>query len=403
MGLRIAGRWCGVGAAALTAGSTLLVEKALNARPYELSTFLVVLCAAVLFRWLEDARVRWMWLFGLLALMAAAMQLFSLLAPASMLVCALAVRPELLRQRIRDLLAPIGLTTILAVGWLAAGAGQLGQVNWIAGESSSTRLLDEIRGPAIGQLYDVVLFVIASFVLWKLAAIWTPEVRAAAARRISGDRDVLAVTTGWAVLPTLILALASFIHPIYTVRYVAASAPGLALLVSFVCVRVFPTTLDRARLSDRELSKRPNRVIPVFCAVAVVALVIGSITAASALQEDLKTPSSYVAEHAQTGDVLALPDHAVTAAVVNYLAGDAQSVPLWPQEGVRQPYVEGLDLSLHPTHYSPRRVWLIDDGTVAGVTRFEDDLLEHDYHLISETEFNDVTVLMYETWASEAF
>jgi hypothetical protein len=226
--------------------------------------------------------------------------------------------------------------------------------------------------------------------------------RAAAARRISADRDVLSVTTGWALLPTVILALASIFHPIYTVRYVAASAPGLALLVSFVCVRVFPMTLDRARLSDQELSKRPNRAIPVFCAVAVVALVIGSVTAASALQEDLKSPPRYVAEHAQAGDVLALPDHAVTAAVINYLAGDAQRIPLWPQEGTQQPYVEGLDLSLHPaqTDYLPRRVWLIDDGTVGGLRRFQDALIEHSYHLISETEFNGATVLMYETWAS---
>jgi hypothetical protein len=172
------------------------------------------------------------------------------------------------------------------------------------------------------------------------------------------------------------------------------------LLVSFVCVRVFPTTLDRARLSDRELSKRPNPAIPVFCAAAVVALVIGSVTAASALQEDLKSSSRYVAEHAQAGDVLALPDHAVTAAVVNYLADHAPRIPLWPQEGTQQPYVEGLDLSLHPTltHYLPRRVWLIDDGTVGGLGRYQNDLLEHSYHLISETEFNGATVLLYETW-----
>ena len=80
-GLRIAGRWCGIIASVLTATSTLLVEKSLNARPYELSTFVVVVCALVLFRWLEDSRTRWLWAFSFLALLATALQLFSLLAP----------------------------------------------------------------------------------------------------------------------------------------------------------------------------------------------------------------------------------------------------------------------------------------------------------------------------------
>jgi mannosyltransferase len=394
LGLRIAGRWCGVGAAVLTAASTLLVEKALNARPYELSTFLVVLCAVVLFRWLEDARVGWMWLFSLLALMVCMMQLFSLLAPASMLACALAVRPELIRRRIRELRAPIGLLIVLAGVWIVACARELGQVNWIAGESTGTRLFEEIRGPAIGQLYDVVLFVLVSFVVLKLAAIWTREVRSATARRISRERDVLAVMTGWAVLPTVLLGLASFVHPIYSVRYVAASAPGLALLVSFVCVRVFPSTLDRSRLSTGP-GRAPNRALRLFGAAAVVLLVVGYVSSASGLQEDLKTPARYVAEHVQAGDALALPDHAITSAVGYYLAGDARRVPLWPQLGVRQRYVEGLDLSLHPSHYSPRRVWLVDDGTVSGLGRFQGVLHEQGYKLVGHKEFTGSTLLLY--------
>ena len=86
-GLGLAGRWCGIIASVLTATSTLLVEKSLNARPYELSSFLVVLCAVILLKWLKDSRAIWLWTFSILALLATAMQLFSLLAPASMLLC----------------------------------------------------------------------------------------------------------------------------------------------------------------------------------------------------------------------------------------------------------------------------------------------------------------------------
>ena len=70
-------------AAVFVATSTLLVEKSLNARPYEISAFLVALCALMLLRWLDDSRTRWLWAFSVLALLAAAMQLFSVLAPAA--------------------------------------------------------------------------------------------------------------------------------------------------------------------------------------------------------------------------------------------------------------------------------------------------------------------------------
>ncbi len=119
-GLRIAGNWCGIIAAVLTATSSLLVVKSLNARPYELSTFLVALCAVFLFKWLDDSRVRWLWVFSLLALLATAMQLFSLLAPTSMLLGVLVVRPGLIVQRLRALRAPIALLTVASGTWIVA-------------------------------------------------------------------------------------------------------------------------------------------------------------------------------------------------------------------------------------------------------------------------------------------
>ena len=127
-GLRIAGRWCGIIASVLTATSAILVEKSLNARPYELSTFVVVLCAVVLIRWLEDSRTRWLWVFTLLALLATALQLFSLLAPLAMLASVLAVRPALFARRFRPLLAPVAVLAVASCAWLVACMGEVGQV-----------------------------------------------------------------------------------------------------------------------------------------------------------------------------------------------------------------------------------------------------------------------------------
>ena len=369
-GLRIAGRWCGIIAAVLTATSTLLVEKSLNARPYALSTFLVVLCAVCLFKWLEHSAARWLWAFSILALLATAMQLFSLLAPASMLFCVVVVRPELIAQRLRAFLAPVAVFVVASAAWLVACLGEVGQVNWIARQSTDSRLLAEIRGPLIGQSYDFVLFVIVVVVATKLAIIWNRDVHATVVKSISRDRDILALTLGWVVLPTVVLSIVSFAHPIYSDRYVAASAPGAALLAAFILVRAFPKILDPSRVSD-PMPRRAvrSRLLAAFGVAAAVLLVIGYLGSASSLQEDLESPARYAAQLAQNGDVIALPDHAISSVIVYYLAGDKRRIPLWPQVGVRQRYVEGFDLSLRayaPGHF-PRRVWLVTDGSV-GVT-----------------------------------
>ena len=198
-GMRLAGRWCGIIASVLTATSTILVEKSLNARPYELSTFLVVLCAVFLFRWLEDSRARWLWAFSILALLATAMQLFSLLAPVSMLFGVLVVRPGLVAQRLRALFAPIAVLGVLSCAWVIACIGEVGQVNWIANETIETRLLAEVRGPVVGQLYDFVLIVLAVVIVTKLALVWNGGGRDAVVERVSQDREILGLTLGWAV------------------------------------------------------------------------------------------------------------------------------------------------------------------------------------------------------------
>ncbi len=189
-------------------------------------------------------------------------------------------------------------------------------MNWIANETIETRLLAEVRGPVVGQIYDFVLIVIAVAVVTKLAIVWNGGGRDAVADRVSQDRDVLALTFGWAVIPTLILSIVSFIHPIYSVRYVSASAPGVALLAAFVCVRAFPGTFDATRSPGGNQSRRMKiRVVEIAGAAAVVLLAIGYVGSASALQEDLKGPAQYAAQHWEPGDVIALPDHALTAAI----------------------------------------------------------------------------------------
>ncbi len=397
-GLRVAGRWCGIIAAVVTAASTILVEKSLNARPYELSTLLVALCAVSLFKWLDDSRARWLWTFSILALLATAMQLFALLAPLSMLFCVLVVRPELIVQRLRPGLAPVVVLVVASGAWVALCIREVGQVNWIAQESTESRLLAEVRGPVIGEFYNLVVVAIVVLVVVKLAVLWDRDVRAVLVEQVSRDRDILALMIGWAVIPTVILSIASFVHPIYSVRYVSASAPGVALLAAFICVRAFPGSLDPSRASDRTANtKRRSRIMATVGAAAVVLLVIGYLASASALQEDLESPARYVAQHVQSGDVIAIPDHAITSVVQYYMANDKRHIRLWPQLGVTQRYVEGFDLSLHPysTADFPNRVWVVNDGSVPGVTRFERTLIQDGYAPEEYKQFNGPALVLY--------
>lgn len=337
---------------------------------------------------------------ALVALLATAVQLFSLLAPAPMLICVLVVRPGLMAQHLRVLGAPIALLAVVSGAWIVACIRQVGQVNWIANERANSRLLAEVRGPLIAQFYDLVVLIIIVVLAVKVAAtLLNRDRRDAVVEWVSADRDTLALTIGWAVIPTVVLSIASFVHPISSDRYVSASAAGAALLLAFVCVRVFPEILDSSRVSDRMASRRlPRHVMATFGVTAVYVLIIGYLSSASALQEDLHGAASYAATNVQNGDVIALPDHAITSAIDYYLASDNRRMPLWPQTGVRQQYVEGFDLSLTPYSTSdlPRRVWLVDDGSVPGVERFEAVLGYLGYADSEEKQFTGVTLLLYD-------
>jgi hypothetical protein len=389
-GLRIGGRWCGVISSVLTATSALLVEKALDARPYLISTFVVALCAVVLIKWLDDSRVRWLWAFSALTLCAAAMQLFSLLAPLAMLAGVLLVRPKLIAQRLRPLLGPLAVLAAALLAWILICVGQVGQVNWIANESTASRLFDEVRGPFLGQLYDFLLFVVVVIVVSKLAISWNRDIPRLVVQGISRDRDILGLLIGWAIVPTIALSLASFVHPIYSNRYVAASAAGAALLVAFLCARAFAMSSISSGLSRQTGS----RLLAAGGATAVLLLALNYLSAASAQQEDLQGPARYVAQHMAKGDVFAVPDHAITAAVDYYTANDGRPIPLWPQLGGRQPFVEGLDLSLHLSKDLPHRVWLLSDGSVP-VVRFETVIEQVGYRVQYIKQFNGSALLLY--------
>jgi hypothetical protein len=137
-------------------------------------------------------------------------------------------------------------------------------------------------------------------------------------------------------------------------------------------------------------------MMAILGTAAAVLLVIGYVESASTLQEDLKSPGQYLAQHAQNGDAVALPDHALTSAINYYLASDNRPIPLWPQLGVRQRYVEGFDLLLHPSGRLPHRVWLLADGSVS-VARFQKAAVQDGYQAVNYIQFNGSALILYDS------
>ena len=326
-GLRLAGRWCGIIASVLTATSTILVEKSLNARPYELSTFLVVLCAVFLFRWLEDSRARWLWAFSILALLATAMQLFSLLAPVSMLFGVLVVRPELFAQRLRALFAPVALLGVVSCAWVVACIGEVGQVNWIANESIETRLLAEVRGPVVGQLYDFVLIVLAVVVVTKLAVVWNGGGRDAVVERVSQDREILGLTARLGDSPD-VDSVNRLVCPSDLFRSVRVRISPRGCLAGGL--RLCAHLSESARPSPPVGSdRRPKNANPnsrhrwrgSSCSLGHRLYRIGISTAGRS-----QGSGEYAAQHWEPGDVIALPDHAITSAIDYYLTNDRRPI-----------------------------------------------------------------------------
>jgi mannosyltransferase len=107
--------------------------------------------------------------------------------------------------------------------------GQVHQVSWIAPIGRRT-----IEDVAIQQYFErsppftivSALIIAAAIVLWRCTS----------AHLEKADRQLLSLAIAWLVIPTaLIVIWSALIQPIYTPRYLAFTAPGIALALG-VCI-----------------------------------------------------------------------------------------------------------------------------------------------------------------------
>ncbi|OBK47864.1 glycosyltransferase family 39 protein [Mycobacterium sp. 1081908.1] len=197
-----------------------------EARPYALSMMAAVWITVLL---VAAARRNgaWWWLsYGVALAVSIVLDAYlALLVLAHLVFVALFVRA-------RKVLLRFAITSALAVGalapFLAAVARQSPQIKWVP--TIGHRTVEDVviqqyfeRSPPFAVLSALV--VAAAIVLWLSRS----------ARLAPGDRQLLTIAVAWLAIPTALIVLFSALaHPIYTPRYLAFTAPAMALILG-VC------------------------------------------------------------------------------------------------------------------------------------------------------------------------
>jgi mannosyltransferase len=198
----------------------------IEARPYALSMMAAV-WITVLFVVAARRNSAWSWLsYGIAMAISIVLDAYLVLVVLAHLVF-IAVF-----ERTRKTLLRFAITSAVAVcalaPFLAAAAGQTHQISWVP--PIEHRTIEDVavqqyfeRSPPFALLSALV--VAAAIVLWLSRS----------ARLARGDRQLLTIAVAWLVIPTaLIVIWSALVHPIYTPRYLAFTAPAMALILG-VC------------------------------------------------------------------------------------------------------------------------------------------------------------------------
>ncbi len=382
LGYRLRGYWCGVAAVILCATNPLMVQGALDARPYALSALTATVSVALLMRWCEGDDDGGLWWFAIAAIATLALQLFAVLAPLAALASVVALRPARIRRRWRHVVAPVGLLLAASVAVAALTVGQRGQINWVH-SLSGRAFVGALSGPAssdshvAGLLYTLVVIATVLAVAFAIIRSWGDFVTGLT----RSDVDRFAPILCWAAVPTILLVVVTIVKPVYVNRYVTASAPGLAvalaMLVAHACeVRSSP-------VPQRQIVERSGAV------AIVLVLIFGAVVASRFLEERVKQASSYLASQVGQSGVVAYPNPLNAEEFGIYLAPASVHPALWPQIDNPRSFNQ-LDLRHGASTVSngATNVWIATDSSNVKDTReFVKILKNSGYQLVASRDF----------------
>ncbi|WP_428339269.1 glycosyltransferase family 39 protein [Mycobacterium sp.] len=226
----------------------------IEARPYALSMMAAVWLTMLLVYAAQHEKA-WAWVYyGTVLALSALLDVYVLLLVVAhgLYICAF--------QRRRTVLAGFAVTSGLAgcavTPLLIAAVGQAHQIGWIS--PVGYRTVEDVivqqyfeRSPPFALLSLVVVVTTVA-----LAVKGSVHVTRAA-------RQLLTLAVAWFVIPTaLIVGWSGLVHPIYTPRYLAFTAPALALVLG-ICVAALASRpwAVAALLSMFTIAAAPNYVL----------------------------------------------------------------------------------------------------------------------------------------------
>ena len=267
------------------------------ARSYAIETMFAAIATYLLLRAYPDGRWRWWWAYGAAVALTGLFNIFGLLILAAHGV-------TLLLTDARGQSANGRRAGRIPLRWLAASAAavivlspllgvarsQQEQIAWLTRPNVNAieRLLTALAGSR-PLIIPFALLALAGLVAACLADNWRPL-------------NPAAVALPWLAVPPVVLIAASFVKPVYYVRYVEFCLPALAILAGAGLVGLIRlaavTPLGRLRLAW----------LPAALVIAgLAALLAGpqqAIRQTAARPDNLRLASAIVAAHEQPGDVV---------------------------------------------------------------------------------------------------
>jgi mannosyltransferase len=277
------------------------------ARSYAIETMFAVIASYLLLRAWPDGRWRWWLGYAAAVALTGLFNIFGLLIVAAHGITLLltdtsgqtAAGRRMGRIPLRWL-AACGAAVIVLGPLLGLASRQQAQIAWLNRPTlhAMERLLTNFAGSR-PLIVPFALLALAGLLTAWLADHWRPL-------------NPAALALPWLVVPPFVLIAASFVKPVYYVRYVEFCLPALAILAGAGLTGLIRlaavTPLCRSGLGRWRLGPLRLAWLPAVLAVAVLAALLAgpqrAIRQTAARPDNLRLASAIVAAHEQPGDVV---------------------------------------------------------------------------------------------------
>jgi mannosyltransferase len=292
----------GLLAGLLFATAPYMTYYAQMARSYAIETMFAAIATYLLLRAGPDGRWRWWLAYAAAVALTGLFNIFGLLILAAhgvtmLLASARGTDPagrRIGRIPLRWLAAAVAAVAVLAP-LLAVAGHQQQQISWLA--RPNFRAIERLLSTMAGSR-DLVLPLVL-LALGGLAAAWLAD----------GWRPLnpAAIAVPWLVVPPFGLIAASFVKPVYYVRYVEFCLPALAIVAGAGLTGLIRLAA-RTPLSRLRPAGRGWAWLPAALVIAVLAALLAgpqqAIRQTAARPDNLRRASAIVAAHEQPGDVV---------------------------------------------------------------------------------------------------